>query len=159
MVGYVVHITNFNPRSCERSDQCQCTKHMRRLNFNPRSCERSDLPKDWCMYCLRYFNPRSCERSDNQRNNNPPHIFISIHAPARGATFLHLKHYHTFFISIHAPARGATMFLFLTCLILFISIHAPARGATILSLYRAVCRVFQSTLLREERPFCRSFYS
>ena len=35
-------------------------------------------------------------------------VFISIHAPARGATFLLGGSDMTVFISIHAPARGAT---------------------------------------------------
>ena len=78
--------------------------------------------------------------------------FISIHAPARGATLLPSLSFLRQFISIHAPARGAT-----SCYqalvdrignfnprsregsdalkqsafcIIIISIHAPARGAT-----------------------------
>ena len=55
---------------------------------------------------------------------------ISIHAPARGATW-----YQGFFtqwedISIHAPARGATMMIANIDRAMEISIHAPARGAT-----------------------------
>ena len=58
------------------------------------------------------------------------------------------------YISIHAPTRGATCSLLETNRQLpNISIHAPTRGAT--KLYRlAWCQfaVFQSTLPREERP-------
>src|SRR5699024_9580919 len=36
---------------------------------------------------------------------------ISIHAPARGATFPGLAKFVQFWISIHAPARGATQYL------------------------------------------------
>ena len=34
--------------------------------------------------------------------------FISIHAPAKGATFIFAKSRRGFSISIHAPAKGAT---------------------------------------------------
>jgi len=83
---------------------------------------------------------------------------VSIHAPARGATFQ--KSFHEilenvfqsthprgvrrwlvrrrlFFIhvSIHAPARGATQFLPFPLKGGAVSIHAPARGATVASLF------------------------
>ena len=35
-------------------------------------------------------------------------IFVSTHAPARGATLYPLPSYHTEIVSTHAPARGAT---------------------------------------------------
>ena len=79
--------------------------------------------------------------------------YISIHAPARGATILYYifaafsRHFNprsregsdtkhrsihiVSMISIHAPARGATLSILVTSLLIFyISIHAPARGAT-----------------------------
>ena len=79
---------------------------------------------------------------------------ISIHAPARGATFVYpspvelygdfnprsregsdprdlLKSIHHT-ISIHAPARGATVIRCVQLCYIHISIHAPARGATTL---------------------------
>ena len=78
---------------------------------------------------------------------------ISIHAPARGATFTALFTFSSSsqfqsthprgvrprdatnpraspLISIHAPARGATFFRQIPRRLLPISIHAPARGAT-----------------------------
>ena len=80
------------------------------------------------------------------------HIYISIHAPTRGATdaALELNSIRVFqstllqeerrsamgnatkkqFISIHAPTRGATIFHFLKLSFQLISIHAPTRGAT-----------------------------
>ena len=56
---------------------------------------------------------------------------ISIHAPARGATYqLPFSDFRTN-ISIHAPARGATgMDQLQGGSPAQISIHAPARGAT-----------------------------
>ena len=57
------------------------------------------------------------------------------------------------FISIHAPTRGATVdFHFLNCYY-FISIHAPTRGATLRIITILHIVVFQSTLLQEERLY------
>ena len=55
------------------------------------------------------FNPRSREGSDEQ--NYKPwffQIWISIRAPARGATALLRMNDNDIMISIRAPARGAT---------------------------------------------------
>ena len=100
-------------------------------DFNPRSREGSD-----CMGLVggggfQNFNPRSREGSDPlQLNFDPSKMFISIHAPARGATPEPNLHGLFFHISIHAPARGATCASIFAVLVSGISIHAPARGAT-----------------------------
>ena len=79
-------------------------------------------------------------------------IFISIHAPTRGATppcitlwwnihdfnprshegsdYTRLEYHHFTVISIHAPTRGATRSLAELTVEQYISIHAPTRGAT-----------------------------
>ena len=54
-------------------------------------------------------------------------------------------------ISIHAPARGATYFAFMLSKYHIISIHAPARGATKLDIEAYERKAFQSTLPRGER--------
>ena len=55
---------NFNPRSHERSDGKEASKHHNYRDFNPRSHERSDaVTVCTCTTCLN-FNPRSHERSD-----------------------------------------------------------------------------------------------
>ena len=77
-----------------------------------------------------YFNPRSREGSDNHHSFSVPYIFISIHAPARGATIVTSSRLLTIVISIHAPARGATNAPVYVLSSDAISIHAPARGAT-----------------------------
>ncbi len=64
-------------------------------------------------------------------------IFISIHTPARGATFSSFLFYFFVNISIHTPARGATKLLICLNLLISISIHTPARGATILPMVDA----------------------
>ena len=58
------------------------------------------------------------------------HYDISIHAPARGATYQLQTNYRSNQISIHAPARGATSSTTGGGGYKHISIHAPARGAT-----------------------------
>ena len=78
-------------------------------DFNPRSREGSDAIRQGHREPFSYFNPRSREGSDL-----PPWILlysskISIHAPARGATFPRGHDRHVDRISIHAPARGATL--------------------------------------------------
>ena len=56
--------------------------------------------------------------------------WISIHAPAKGATMNLFNLMFHFRISIHAPAKAATRKV-IGCTVIFgISIHAPAKGAT-----------------------------
>ena len=56
--------------------------------------------------------------------------WISLHAPAKGATMNLFNLMFHFRISIHAPAKGATRKV-IGCTVIFgISIHAPAKGAT-----------------------------
>ncbi len=56
-------------------------------------------------------------------------------------------------ISIHAPTRGATLLLLRTAPLHGISIHAPTRGATKANAISLQEKLFQSTLLQEERRF------
>ena len=58
------------------------------------------------------------------------HVFVSIHAPARGATPDRSPLHQPLNVSIHAPARGATAIMFGVLFVVVVSIHAPARGAT-----------------------------
>ena len=54
------------------------------------------------------FNPRAREGRDIKAVILGALVKVSIHAPARGATFL-IKNILSFLkVSIHAPARGAT---------------------------------------------------
>ena len=61
----------------------------------------------------------------------PQQFHISIHAPAKGATCKFLYRFPNPRISIHAPAKGATSFSAASISLLNISIHAPAKGATV----------------------------
>ena len=57
-------------------------------------------------------------------------LYISIHAPTRGATVILVCRSLAFTISIHAPTRGATGKDYFMGVYEHISIHAPTRGAT-----------------------------
>ncbi len=99
------------------------------------------------------FNPRSRTGSDLTAASAALGAYVSIHAPARGATRLSWFLSTATLVSIHAPARGATR-----CYRTFrpaerVSIHAPARGATRST--RGTPKPiswFQSTLPHGERP-------
>ena len=76
--------------------------------FNPRSREGSDLFYFRLIFPIKHFNPRSRGGSDVPVLPVPVTRKISIHAPARGATFSLACLTRKIKISIHAPARGAT---------------------------------------------------
>ncbi len=59
-----------------------------------------------------------------------PHLHVSIHAPARGATVPPPHGGLKGAVSIHAPAKGATGDLDCHSVSPIVSIHAPAKGAT-----------------------------
>ena len=54
------------------------------------------------------FNPRAREGRDAAMERDLDRQRVSIHAPARGATFRWLALKFLPAVSIHAPARGAT---------------------------------------------------
>ena len=116
--------------------------------------------------------PRGARRSTYQlMGDTTP---VSIHAPARGATWFTTKVTRSYSVSIHAPARGATYFLVIHKhqRVLFqstrprgarrrhavcraspvvVSIHAPARGATQTARKTRQAVSFQSTRPRGAR--------
>ena len=99
-------------------------------DFNSRPCERGDICRKSDFRHRAYFNSRPCERGDGDAEYEPGFEWISILAPARGATITPVKicprrgfqfsplregrHIPDFEvagadpISILAPARGAT---------------------------------------------------
>ena len=87
------------------------------------------------------FNPRSREGSDSIIHILKDHFYISIHAPARGATGCSKEQRYSLKISIHAPARGATTIYWVFVACVGISIHAPARGATSFSWQNVFCKI------------------
>ena len=77
--------------------------------------------------------------------------YISIHAPAGGATYAALVVEDYRLISIHAPAGGATRPDSCLHWQAAISIHAPAGGATAQAIRPHRSIIFQFTPLREGR--------
>ena len=102
-------------------------------NFNPRAHEGRDALRLKTIYLVKNFNPRAHEgRDSNGENESLKAIYISIHAPMRGATKAYREADKIREISIHAPMRGATDGTAIRKYIgYYISIHAPMRGATI----------------------------
>ena len=90
----------------------------------------SDKQQSLLQIILQYFNPRSRTGSDLGYHIYVDGNGISIHAPARGATYLSINVKAPPSISIHAPARGATWGSLIDRLAVWISIHAPTWGAT-----------------------------
>ncbi len=122
---------DFNPRSREGRDSFFASSLLPVLNFNPRSREGSDFPLAFEYNILPEFQstlPRG-ERPGSRGLTGKAGV-ISIHAPARGATFNPARFLSVDRISIHAPARGATSIRRKCQDNRRISIHAPARGAT-----------------------------
>ena len=76
------------------------------------------------------FNPRTREGCDFDEIADGSLFGVSIHAPARGATYNLGRSPRQTLVSIHAPARGATLQECLHHEVERVSIHAPARGAT-----------------------------
>ena len=54
------------------------------------------------------FNPRAREGRDKEARIDRSGVYVSIHAPARGATLFAVLIFPCAVVSIHAPARGAT---------------------------------------------------
>ena len=77
---------NFNPRSREGSDVYHSAEGCKRWNFNPRSREGSDQSENLIVFQYTDFNPRSREGSDQCDTADLNNFYISIHAPAKGAT-------------------------------------------------------------------------
>ena len=125
--------------------------------FNPRSHEGSDYTPTYLFRISYYFNPRSHEGSDIVPKSVSLFIFISIHAPTRGATYL-FETKTTIKINFnprsHEGSDCSYQRYFWNC---YISIHAPTRGATIKLPGCLIIKIFQSTLPRGER-LCTTSY-
>ena len=91
------------------------------------------------------------ERLDNSARNHRQILFQStLLRKERHTMIVFLRCSNS--VSIHAPTKGAT-FCWNRCNKLAdVSIHAPTKGATTLPEHRLPLLLFQSTLLRKERP-------
>ena len=145
---------NFNPRTREGCDRPFVKLLLQGKHFNPRTREGCDIydyevtttPDDfnprtregcdrWIMMIYHfksYFNPRTREGCDNTvRLYVLNLLYISIHAPARGATIQlpHNRQNLPLFQSTHPRGVRLRQVVFAVN-VANISIHAPARGAT-----------------------------
>ena len=91
-------------------------------------------------------------RDNNCPNANSRIRFVSIHAPAWGATKTWFFGKQPRPVSIHAPAWGATLPADTLRRVPGVSIHAPAWGATNGPELMAQLSMFQSTRPRGARP-------
>ena len=124
----------FNPRTRVGCDHPHSAHTSARCGFNPRTRVGCDGIFAGFFNWLREFqstHPRGVRLS--ARLILPCVSWVSIHAPAWGATGQHL-HGAGFGqlrdVSIHAPAWGATLKPCPACGSSAVSIHAPAWGAT-----------------------------
>ena len=169
--------SSFNPRPRTGSDRERDFGRRGWHRFNPRPRTGSDLSHQRPEHHHRRFQstPPHGERlasadskaTPDSFQSTPPHgerrdvcadarlyNYVSIHAPARGATGSVYHPSPIVNVSIHAPARGATRVADDDAARVHVSIHAPARGATMRdSINWAGNEVFQSTPPHGERLF------
>ena len=130
----------------------------------PRGGRHINLFKNPVLGC---FNPRPRAGGDSVGLSEGDDLEVSIHAPARGATYQRRRYcsrswfqstpprggrqpttsipFRSSNVSIHAPARGATNSAGVFFGYALVSIHAPARGATVVSGMATTESPFQST--------------
>ena len=161
------------PRRERRRASCPSPRRSR--YFNPRSREGSDAAGLHTAAPVRHFNPRSREGSDVPQDLHLlSALCISIHAPAKGATWQAVRSRRVSHFNPRSregsDERPAQLWARLrhfnprsregsdriaepgTYDVASISIHAPAKGATIQPFWTAErSPVFQSTLPRRER--------
>jgi len=121
----------FNPRPRAGGDINKHRNSEGPLGFNPRPRAGGDNKLGKRFAADESFNPRPRAGGDSNYEVIIEYLFyVSIHAPARGATATAGDFIEATEVSIHAPARGATRSGYPTRGRLPVSIHAPARGAT-----------------------------
>ena len=81
---------------------------LNKKSFNPRTRKGCDPLKSVVFMSNFSFNPRTRKGCDVEIMPYTTRIYVSIHAPARGATNSSKMKILIACVSIHAPARGAT---------------------------------------------------
>ena len=132
--GRVGKVCDFNPRSREGSDPIRSSNRDKSIQISIHAPARGATPyylHKWISFY--HFNPRSREGSDRtmllQLLVRSGFQSTLPRGERRSCCTFYLNYNQ---ISIHAPARGATYCSDLTELFTSISIHAPARGATLI---------------------------
>ena len=99
--------------------------------FNPRAREGRDMVSQWRVDEMRGFNPRAREGRDaGPATASMCGVLFQSTRPRGARRYVNRAWGRFLYVSIHAPARGATLTLAGRLLIFSVSIHAPARGAT-----------------------------
>ena len=122
----------FNPRSREGSDATFPRPRLRRDTRFQSTLPRRERPIITGLVTLVVLFQSTLPRRERRLSGRHPpgHRGISIHAPAKGATYSRSFGRPPDNISIHAPAKGATRQIPGQIVQHSISIHAPAKGAT-----------------------------
>ena len=184
VAGQLLRLRCFNPRARAGRDNVIARTMRWTKCFNPRARAGRDLAMPASVPSQSLFQstrPRGARRvlgdaaslcrfnprARAGRDDLPPLLqrpCVSIHAPARGATwywrgYLRCSQFQSTRprgarrardsqltasddVSIHAPARGATACWSCATCALVVSIHAPARGATMILRRRTASRCF-----------------
>ena len=127
---FIAAIGSFNPRSRTGSDVGVVTSGANTFCFNPRSRTGSDTRSDGVNSSNFSFNPRSRTGSDVHIRCVQDQDHVSIHAPARGATFVTTGSTLKAMFQSTLPHGERHYWLTLFDSAGLVSIHAPARGAT-----------------------------
>ena len=100
---------SFNPRTRTGCDWRPAYARTIHISFNPRTRTGCDcrFRRFNCFFVC--FNPRTRTGCDNIVCDIENEVYVSIHAPARGATSSLTRSTYIIGVSIHAPARGATL--------------------------------------------------
>ena len=131
MPGIHSSVFYFNSRPCGRGDVGPPRYQLSALVFQFTPLREGRRGREKSHGREQYFNSRPCGRGDYKN------VASSFAAD---------------FISIHAPAGGATDSGLDDIKEQYISIHAPAGGATLAYLMKWIAKKFQFTPLREGRP-------
>ena len=141
----------FPPLREGRLHQHDITAYAPAFQFPPLREGRRDCPV--VKSVLTNFNSRPCARGDPKGDTGAPFTYISIPAPARGATFSDDPIAQAIYRFQFPPLReGRRAAVEEDISELKISIPAPARGATFFSSLQQCCEIlFQFPPLREGR--------
>ena len=120
----------FNSRTRKGCDSSRLIGNGSCCCFNSRTRKGCDSPELTEKLKGECFNSRTRKGCDLMQCNMLDSYWVSIHAPARGATDLNAASAWPSTVSIHAPAWGATRTDKTAKGLRAVSIHAPAWGAT-----------------------------
>ena len=108
LITYTWEDKCFNPRARGGRDFDRKKGKNQEQSFNPRARGGRDKSIAKRLRTRARFNPRARGGRDGRGLRQALHAFVSIHAPAGGATWILANSRYGCRVSIHAPAGGAT---------------------------------------------------